>query len=470
MKCPNTVIQNGRLDSSCNRNPGEICTFLCFDGFRATHSPNSSYVHDKHSIKCTSFSTWNKPLSSLCERIRCPQSIPNGRVYSSCSRYINTVCDGYYCNSGFQRSRDSYYLTCNASGEWEWDQYSTEKFCLGEEELCPSDIKNGSLANSCRRTEGSFCRYYCNTGCKYSYSISYLICKNKTWGRDTELLCTDCQTTTATTASAVRCPSVIPNGYVSLSCNRSPHSSCYYYCDSSCSKYLTAIQCSAYGEWYSANRACYCPVSNVKCPYSIPNGYIYGSCDYTPGSSCSVSCYSGCYTVYSAIYCDRSGHWDVDNLACHCRESTTEMPDDSNLPRIGGDSDSGNISALGITGIVLAFCFLVFVIVGCRFVNKRLTSNSANQSTTGQSVLQQTTTTANAVDRFDLSHCQAVVDTQQIESNNLSQEPPSYDDIAIVKSDPLEPPPSYEEVTAHPLSFNIDHRSTSVWSNDYSAV
>ena len=444
-QCAFDVIPHGSLDTSCTRNPGDACSYACEKGYRSTDQSTQNI------ITCTSSSTWNKPLSSLCERIRCPETISNGRVYSSCSRYIYTFCNSYYCNSGFQRSHDSNYLKCNASGEWEWDQYSTVKFCLSEEELCPSDIKNGWVANYCRRTEGSLCRYYCNTGCKYSYSVYYMTCKNKTWGRDTDILCSDCQSTTPTTTHRLtQCPSFIPNGYVSSSCSRHIYSSCDYYCDSGCSNYLSAIQCSAYGEWYDADTACYCSGPNVRCPYFIPNGYIDGSCDYTPGSSCSVSCYSGCDAVHSTTHCDRNGHWDKP---CDCGDTTTTE-----------DSGSGHIGAFSIIGIILAICFLFCMIGGCWIYNKRLSSNSDNQSANGQSISRRTARNINNhADQIGLSQYQAAVASQQITNNDLTQGPPAYSEVAFVKSEPIEQPPSYDEVTAHPLSFNTDHRSTSLW-------
>ena len=456
-QCPFIALPHASLESSCTRNPGNVCSYTCNEGYRSTNQsvqPNTT---------CTSSSTWNKNISLVCERIICPASIPNGQIYSGCHRYPHITCYAFDCNTGFQRSQEHNSLTCNASGEWEWETYSKEKFCLSEELFCPSDIKNGRLANHCHRTEGSVCRYYCNNGCKYSYSVYYLTCKNKTWDIDTDMLCTDCHTsaTTTTTASPIRCPSVIPNGYVSPSCSRSPASYCDYYCNSGCSENLYQVQCSAYGEWYSADIACYCPVANATCPYSIPNGYISGSCDYMPGSTCSVSCYSGCYTVYLTIHCDRSSQWDLDNSACHCIYSTTRTTTE--------ESSTGNIGVFGITGIVLAICFLVFVIVGCWLYNKRVSSNSNNQCTNGQSIPRRTMTT-NAVDQIVLSPYQADVVNQQTKSINLPQGPPTYSQLAFMQSDLLQQLPSYDELTAHPLSFNTDHRSTHLWPKDCSSV
>ena len=286
----------------------------------------------------------------------CPALIPDGRISSSWSRNIYSTCS-FYCNTGFEPAHVS-DLRCNASGEWEWDTFSDskEKFCIREEEFCPRKIKNGRLANNCGRTDGSVCSYICNSGCEYKYATHSLTCTNKTWGLDTDSLCTSC----------ISCPSRIPNGFIPSSCcSLSPEAECNYYCKSGCSKDLYNLQCSVYGEWYTADIACFCPVSNVNCPQSIPNGYILGSCEYTLGSSCIVGCNNGCRTVYSTVFCNTTGHWDMENVACHCDKSTPYTTTATE------DSDKGSISVYGVIGIVLAVFFFAFMVVGgCWFYKK----------------------------------------------------------------------------------------------------
>ena len=441
-QCPIDGIPHATLEQSCTRKAGDTCNFTCDAGFQASQTYALCWLESK----------WHIPFSSRCVRIRCSETIPNGRIDPSCSRFVNNLCYTYNCDWGFQRSVSDSHIKCNASGEWEWEQFSTVKFCLSDEELCPSYIKNGHLGTNCIRTEGYQCMYYCNTGCRYSYSVNILTCKNRTWGRDTDLLCSDCHsTTTTTTTSPIRCPSFIPDGYVSSFCERLPLTSCDYTCNFGCTKYFTTIQCSAYGEWYSDYAACHCP-EKPTCPYSIPNGYIYGTCDYSAGSVCSVSCYSNCYGFHdSNVICDSTGQWNLDNYGCQCDHSTTVKPEDSR---------TGSISVFGIAGIVLAICFLVGVIVGCRFYNKRLMSS--NRSGNDDSVSQRPTRDTHRVDRVPMSQYQAPSETQQSNGNNFSQRPPAYSEIAFTKPDPVEQPPSYEEVTAHPLSFSTNLRGTNV--------
>ena len=160
---------------------------------------------------------------------------------------------------------------------------------------------------------------------------------------------------------------------------------------------------------------------------------------------------SGCYSLSGSVYCDSTGQWSRD--ACKCEHSTTVNPE---------DSSSGGISVFGIIGIVLAICFLLSVIVGCRFYDKRRMSN--NRSRNENMVPQRQTRNINTVDQVRMSQYQAARETQQTEGNTFFQGPPPYNEIALTKLDPLVQPPSYEEVTVHPLSFSTNLRGTNIWT------
>ena len=442
VQCPIHGIPHGTLYQTCKRNPADNCSFTCDVGYLTSTRSNNAFATCSYN-PYTRSPKWNIPITSRCERIRCPETIPNGQIDSSCSRYVNNLCYDYRCNWGYKRSHN-FYIKCNAVGEWEWDQFSVDDFCLSEDVLCPANIKNAQISVNCPRTEGSQCWYTCNAGCKYAYSLNVLTCKNRTWGRDTDTLCTDCNT--RTTTRPVLCPSLIAHGYILSYCSRRPQSSCNYFCDYGCSKSFSSLTCSSYGDWFSDYAACTCP-EKFTCPYSIPNGYIYGTCDYTAGSVCSVSCYSTCYNVRSTVYCDSTGQWSRN--VCRCEHSTTEKPDDSR-----------SISVFGITGIVLAICFIISVIAGCRFYNKRLMSN--NRARNDESGSQRTIRNTDNIDRVSMSQIEVTSESRQPTFNNVFQGPPPYNEIAFTKPEAVEQPPSYEEVTAHPLSFSADYRATTL--------
>ena len=150
MKCPNTYVPNGYIDSYCNRNPGDICSYSCYFGYMATHPLNSTEVHNigQGTIKCNSSSAWEASVSSLCVTIRCPSKIANGNISSSCTRLTHSHC-GYYCNNGYGKSSDPSNLECDSRGQWVLPGFSASSkalsFCVRETELCPASIQNGKL-------------------------------------------------------------------------------------------------------------------------------------------------------------------------------------------------------------------------------------------------------------------------------------------------------------------------------------
>ena len=443
-QCPLDEISHGKLDSTCRRNPGDICPYTCDYGYRATYRPSNQTT-----ITCTSSSTWDASLSFLCERIVCNSTIPNG--YTSCyNNNYNDYCFTYYCNIGYQPSQDNSSLTCNASSQWEWTTPSTLDFCLGEEELCPSNIRGGWLSYGCHRNEGSMCTYHCSSGCRNKTSPYFLTCHNKTWDTDINHLCTQC--TTTTTAVPVRCPSRLPGGYVYSSCERTPLSSCTYHCDNGCSQQLTVVQCDNYGEWMSAGSACSCPT----CPYSIPNGYISGSysgyCDFIPGSTCKVQCNEGCTVQYSTAYCDTTGQWPLADYLCDCKEPTTLSTD---------ESDSGSPSTVAmIISVLGAMAFLVIVTVVITVCYKRRPKPPVQNNFASQSDPYQITTTTNNGCNSDMQVSSIQGTSENAPTNwqqssntdaNYIQGPPLYSELSLVKLEQTTPPPSYEDVTSHPL-------------------
>ena len=413
------------LGQSCSRNPGDVCPYTCAYGYRGiglgpTNQPT---------LTCTSSSKWNTSSWLLCEKMVCSSKILNGYVSCYTSINYNDTCNDYSCNHGYQRSKEKSSLTCNYVGQWEWTDPSPLKFCLGEEELCPSNIDGGRLSYDCHRHEGSICTYHCH-GCRNYTAPSWLTCHNITWDTDTRYLCTECTTTTK--VALVRCPLFLPDGRVNISCNRTPHSTCGYMCYR-CKKQRTSLRCNSYGEWIGGNSACYC----ATCPSTIPNGYISeptdnrsSLCDFKPGSECNVTCNEGCDTVSSYSICNTNGQWTVANNLCYCKESST--------------------TTIAIVSSVLGVAALI-IIVTCVYTawhrrrsKTHTQSNSVSRPGHMQPSRQITTATTNTQETGDNS-------PTRVTNTNYIQGPPQYSELSVAKGEQTTPPPSYVAVSSHTL-------------------
>ena len=230
------------LALTCQRNTGDVCLYTCDYSYCATYHPRNQTA-----ITCNSSSNWDALFSLLCENIVCPSSISNG--YTCCLKNnYKDHCNSYFCNSGYQPASNYHSLECDYDGEWEWTNPSPLKFCLGEKELCPRNIQGGWLSYECHRHEGGTCFFYCNE-CRNYTAPTWLTCLNKTWDSDTEYLCTHCSTRTPITTATVRCPLTIPGGSVYSTCDRTPLTTCGYFCNNGCTKRLTSLLCNSYQDY-----------------------------------------------------------------------------------------------------------------------------------------------------------------------------------------------------------------------------
>ena len=300
-RCPATpeVI----LDHSCHRKHNETCSFTCEMGYKPTN------ISQPNNVTCTTSSAWDKPLSSLCEKLKCPATIPHGNISTICSREYNTECLEFKCDNGYIRGSSLEYkflsLKCNA-GHWEWLQSSALDFCVNEDVLCPSAIKNGHF-NRCRRREGYSCYYNCDGGCK-RHSVS-VTCHNKTWDTNTDMLCTEC----------IPCNLTIPHGSINgETCYGGKD--CWYTCDNEMTyaknENITQVVCSnSTNTWLpSIPSANFSSESDLciarRCSTNIPNGHLLASCSPMVGSICRYKCDSGYHGDVSEITC-LSGHKEI---------------------------------------------------------------------------------------------------------------------------------------------------------------
>lgn len=185
-QCP-YEIPKGALNFSCSRNPGDVCSFSCDLGM-ITDVPSRT-------LTCGETSTWNKALDSVCRVIKCPEEIPNGHIGSSCGRDFTDRCH-FYCDTGFEKSPNLAFLTCNGSAQWEWhNQKEIPAVCLDKTRLCPALIENGKIYKYCSRSIGSKCGYSCDRYCSKNSHVPRLTCESDLTWQPQGRLCWDCKFT-----------------------------------------------------------------------------------------------------------------------------------------------------------------------------------------------------------------------------------------------------------------------------------
>ena len=279
------------LAQSCQRHANETCSYTCTTGSSKPYN-----------VTCTSYATWDKPLSSLCEKIKCPSKIPNGSISTICSREYKTIYDHYYCNSGFLHPSGWTKLICNSSGLWEWNNDLKRDFCLKETDLCPSVIKNGAISVSCDRYKGGTCLFWCDSGCKENSHYGAVTCQNGTWDPDTDVLCTDC----------VQCKGAIPHGYIDMG-NCYAGKTCSYDCNNNLqyvkNEHITAVICSnTTNRWEPSTSSTDLPQAR-RCTTRIPNGHFPSSCSANVGLFCRYNCNVGYHRNFPEVYCRSSNRW-----------------------------------------------------------------------------------------------------------------------------------------------------------------
>ena len=324
-RCPNST--EAILDPSCHRTYNEACSYTCKTGYQPTNKSDGNYV------TCTTSSAWDRPLSSLCEKPKCPATIPHGNISSQyCSREYNKVCRYYSCDSGYVKKANDDAIECNATGHWDWWLKGTSRdFCVSETDLCPGQIKNGRFQFSqtsyapCGRYEGDMCYFACDVGCKKNSEFNILTCRNKNWGVDMDTLCTDC----------IQCNRTFPHGSVDMR-NCYAGKNCAYMCDSNMlyviNDNITSITCSnVTNTWISSDPSFASTTEDEFCPTrlcstNIPNGHLLSSCTAEVGSSCRYKCDADFIGDVSEIYCVYDStftgevitHWNVEDTRQLC--------------------------------------------------------------------------------------------------------------------------------------------------------
>ena len=84
---------------------------------------------------------------------------------------------------------------------------------------------------------------------------------------------------------------------------------------------------------------------------------------------------------------------------------------------------------------------------------QRTVSNSSTRADVSPNDYQ--TTVFRQIDHTIPTHGVFVIPSAPAEETTSRHDPPAYNTISAAKPETCEPPPSYEEVTAHPLTFNV---------------
>ena len=417
-QCPYEV-QNGDLELTCRRRPGDMCIFTCREGYTASQ---------QQTVYCNSSLQWSQPIRLACKPILCPLTIPNGYIEVSCSRGYGDYCYDYECSAGYIKPSASPGLKCNASGQWEWNE-SQGQPCFREEDMCPSRLKNGTIVWHCNRQPGSTCTYRCDPGCTQDLlSVAWLHCgQNGHWIEDTDSLCTNCRPVTTTTKMPERlCPATFQGGRIVSSCDRRPYSRCHFTCDSGCRFRANSLFCQSDLYWRYSSSACECSESSTP-SYSSPTGNA-GSA-VIGGVVGAVVFVIIVVSVCVAVARNRQRRSVPTQCTASQRsEYQNSMP---SRPTLSGMPVGVTSPNYGITS-----------------PNYGITSpNYANyaQETYYSSLQPQQNSESNPY-----AHLQP---PSYNNNGNVVQGPPVYSSIA--PSIPTDAPPSYEQVTANPADFKV---------------
>ena len=429
-QCPYEV-PNGDLDLSCNRLPGDTCTFSCREGYMAPKQTT---------VTCDSMLHWSQSLQSACKEILCPITIPNGHITLSCSRRYGSYCynDGYGCDPEYVKPSTPPRLYCNASGQWQW--YTTQgEPCFREEDMCPSHIRNGDIVWHCDRQAGSHCTYSCDPGCTQNRSTVWLNCEaDGRWNEDTERLCTDCRpvsttrvSTTVTTTMTNLCPAIIRRGRIDSSCDRKLHSTCYITCETGCLNKASILHCNTGFVWDYASYACDCSEANTSSPPGIASsGVIVEVCG---GVVLMIIIFTVCIVI------DRKRKRQSTSVPTPCAvsqrsEYRTNIP---GRPSVGG-------MPLGLTSPTYGRTSLNYGIMSPNNANP---SNETNNS----SLQTQQNYQGNIYAWLQ----------PPLDNDNFDTESPAYSSIATVVEPAENPPtyaedpPSYEQATSYTVEFKV---------------
>ncbi|XP_053387383.1 low-density lipoprotein receptor-related protein 1-like isoform X2 [Mercenaria mercenaria] len=239
---------------------------------------------------------------------------------SSCLRHLNNKCR-YRCPVNFVPLFDT-ILTCTNVG---WDLES-ETLC--RELRCPTAIDNGRVDSNCTREVGQTCDYQCDKG--FLKTTEIVVCtKNRTYHIPESELC-----------AVVKCPSTIPNGEITGTCNQAIGETCEFKCNCGFKavRSLLKITCNSTGQWDAADNVCL----EIKCPGTIDNGKLSQDCQRKIGDKCNYECDDGFVMTREKVVCTGNGTYHVpENGLCtlyNCSDTIENGKLDKDCARTLGET------------------------------------------------------------------------------------------------------------------------------------
>ncbi|KAL3853790.1 hypothetical protein ACJMK2_017303 [Sinanodonta woodiana] len=493
--CP-LIFNNGYIQSTCSRLPGDSCNFICDPGFvkkgnQLTCGQDGMWIQDMNSICikssfcpavfiggyidpscrngiacnfycnpglvktdsvlfCVKGEYWLPNPSSACiKKVNCPVIFNNGYIQSTCSRLPGDSCN-FICNPGFVKKGNQ--LTCGQDGMWIQDMNSS---CI-KSDTCPDVLNGGYIDPFCSRRPGLSCNINCYPEfVKIGY---FLTCGNNgSWIQDTNSIC----------IKSEPCPDVFNGGYVVPSCSRVPGDSCTFNCNPGFVKKGNLLTCGIYRNWIpDTNSIC---VQSITCPDEFNGGYIEPYCSRHPGDSCTFYCYPEFVKKGYWLTCGNNGSWIQDTNSI-CIKSVEPMPS-YNEPRPTGPLHVGAI--VGISTAILIVMIIIVTIVVWRAKRSSVRKSQRVPGHAGATCLrprenrdqsvttlqQPNTDVINSVSSFESPSYNGIYVhsfDQRIPTVSSScryyEPPPSYSEIHMAAN---EAPPTYIEAVSDPTRFNL---------------
>lgn len=261
-------------------------------------------------------------------------------------------------------------------------------------------------------------------------------------------------TLSTTSSSQSTCPKTIPRGKITDICERVPSSICSFTCDVECYRSVTYLICEDNLIWNKADEACICPDLNDPdlCQSTIPNGKLELGCSRSPGSMCTYTCESNsyCFPTRRYLTCSTFKRWDFGYTACACTSTST-----TSAPNLTEHEPSNNV-AISVGTTVGVFVPVIVVLMIAFMIQRRHRRRHLNaQQSNAHSALA-----SGEMPRYT----NTIQDQGFVPSLDSTRPPPylntnvqgrmEYRNVLPGEQGPCTPPPSYEEVHAHPLEFS----------------
>ncbi|XP_053402894.1 low-density lipoprotein receptor-related protein 2-like [Mercenaria mercenaria] len=287
-------IENGALEDGCTRTIGSSCRFNCNKYFKSSIATQL--------ITCQA-TGWNLRTTELCKDSICEdKTLTNGRTMGQCTSKIGETCM-VQCDKGYTNTTDK--VVCQDDSTWHPSDSCTVF-------TCSDKIENGRLDPGCARRVGTSCKYSCNKYYTPSVKEFEIKCQADGWSPVSTNLC----------RVSVCEDSSLSYGNIIGICSKTIGVVCEFQCDKGYANTTNLVVCKSDKMWNPRES---CKV--LKCPSTVPDGEITGTCDFSIGAKCIFKCNANFIAneLYQSITCNSSGQWDASEELClvsECKDSS----------------------------------------------------------------------------------------------------------------------------------------------------